>query len=137
MLHRALTNQSTVSVDISFNSLPLAEASMKANNLIDDLTNRFMQTMRNAWIIARYFDLDQNIEVVPLELLKQETAISVIAGAIERHEANYEVGFLLPSTPPDEGLLYCIPWIRRAVIGTQRLVVALALIGQKIEPTGE
>jgi hypothetical protein len=135
-LQKAAETQSLVSIEMNLNSLPLGSASLKMNSLFDAMTIRVVQTMRNAWIIVKYFDLDQDIEVVPVELLEREDPLRFMAGILGHDESSYQVTFWLSANMPDEGLPFCVPLSGIVKIGKYRLVIAVAVLG-KVEPTGQ
>ncbi|NJO85172.1 MAG: hypothetical protein HC828_22115 [Blastochloris sp.] len=134
LLHQSALNNQGIEIEMLFESKPLNVGRSNYIPSIDEELVEISETLQQAWQIAQYFDLDQNIEVIPIELMHQRDPIKFLSGILGREKSYFRIDMLLDNDINDNDL-YCVPLAGSVRLGETRLFVAVALLG-KLELLG-
>lgn len=137
ILHQSKSAQREIEMEMFFNSKLLNTSRTLSTLDVDEGLVQIVETLRHTWLVVQYFDLDQNIMVVPLELMRQRDPLRFLSAVLGRQKSWFRITAWFDSEMDigHDEQQYCVPLSGGARIGNKVLLVAVALLG-RLEPTG-
>jgi len=135
LLNDSEQTKKPVDLEMMLNSSPLSSGNVVVEAPINRDVVIIAEIFKKAWLIAQYFDLDQDIVVLPTSLLQQADPIKFMAAVVSRERAWFRIQFWGSSSHFDVNKPCCVPITGSVSIGLNRVLVAVAVIGE-LKPTG-
>jgi hypothetical protein len=96
---------------------------------------RYITSITCAWRTAKQFDVQASIKVKPAEFFRQHDQLALMDIAFSAGNVLSRVSFSSDPDVLDDPKPFCTPMATSAIIGSYRMVIAFALIGD-VKPTG-
>jgi hypothetical protein len=134
LLDYAYQHNTPVVLEIAYDGKVVREGTLVPASTVDTSILELMTTVRYAWAIAKHFNIEDEVELRAVELMRHQELIGLISTALSAHRTHVAI-----TTWVERDILtpeICTPFASYLPLGQYVLAVALAAVGSAV-PTGQ